>query len=60
MATLNMVTCMLFMFDTKAYMLINLGATHSFIAYEFVTRVGMTSVPLNYHIEIHTLTGESL
>lgn len=59
-ATFNIVIGMVVMFDTKACMLINLGATYSFISCEFIACVGLTLVPLNYRIKICTSAGESL
>ena len=43
-----------------ARVLINPGATHSFISREYVARVETTPVPLGCSLEIATPTGESL
>ena len=43
-----------------ARVLIDPGATHSFISREYVARVGTTPVPLGCSLEIATPTGESL
>ena len=43
-----------------ARVLIDPGATHSFISREYVARVGTTPVPLSCSLEIATPTGESL
>lgn len=58
--TLDVVTSMKVMFDTKACVLIDLRTTHSFVFCEFVTHVGVTPIPLDYCIEICTPAGESL
>lgn len=60
MATFDVVTSMVFMFDNETYMLIDLKAMHSFVSCEFVTCIGVTLVLLDYCIEIRTLAGESL
>ena len=59
-ATPDVVTGTLFIFGDDARVLIDPGATHSFIAREYVTRVGMTPTPLGCHLEIATPTGDSL
>ena len=59
-ATLDVVTGTLSIFGDDARVLIEPGATHSFISREYVTRVGMTPVPLECGLEIATPTGESL
>lgn len=42
------------------HVLIDWGATHSFISYDFVAYVGMTLIILDFHIKICTLIGKSL
>ena len=59
-ATPDVVTGTLSIFGDDARVLIDLGATHSFITHECVARVGMTPVPLGCGLPIATLTRESL
>ena len=59
-ATPDVVTCTLSIFGNNARVLIDPGATQSFISCEYVARVGMTPVPLGCGFEIATPTGESL
>ena len=59
-ATPDVVTGTLSIFGDDARVLIDPGATHSFISCEYVARVGMTPVPLECGLEISTPTGESL
>ena len=59
-ATPDVVTGTLSIFGDNARVLIDPGATHSFISREYVARVGMTPVPLECGLEIATPTGESL
>ena len=59
-ATPDVVTGTLSIFGDGARILIDPGATHSFISREYVARVGMTPVPLGCGLEIGTPTGESL
>ena len=47
-------------FGDDARVLIDPGATHSFISSEYVALVGMTPVPLGCGLEIATPTGKSL
>ena len=59
-ATPDVVTSTLSIFGDDACVLIDPGVTHSFISREYVTRVGMTLVPLGCGLEIATPMGESL
>ena len=59
-ATSDVVTGTLSIFGDDARVLIDPGATHSFISREYVARVEMTPVPLGCGLEIATPTGESL
>ena len=59
-ATPDVVTGTLSIFGDDVRVLIDPEATHSFISREYVARVGMTPVPLEYGLEIATPTGESL
>ena len=59
-ATPDIVTGTLSILGDDARVLIDLGATHSFISREYVARVGTTLVPLGCSLEIATPTGESL
>ena len=59
-ATPDVVTGTLSIFGDDARVLIDPGATNSFISREYVARVRMTPVPLGCGLEIATPTGESL
>ena len=59
-ATPDVVTGILSIFGDDARVLIDPGATHSFLSREYVTQVGMTPVPLGCRLEIATPIGESL
>ena len=59
-ATPDVVTGTLSMYCDDARVLIDPGATHSFISREYVARVEMTPVPLGWGLEISTPTRESL
>ena len=59
-ATPDVVISTLSIFGDDARVLIDLGATHSFISREYVARVGMTPVPLGCGLEIATPIRESL
>ena len=56
LATPDVVTGTLSIFGDDARVLIDPGATHSFISREYVTRVGATPVPLGCGLEIATPT----
>ena len=60
LATPDVVTGTLSIFGDDARVLIDPGATHSFISGEYVTRVEATPVALGCGLEIATPTGESL
>ena len=59
-ATPDVVTGTLYIFGDDVRVLIEPGATHSFISRQYVARVGMTPVPLGCGLEIATPTEESL
>ena len=59
-ATPDVVTGTLSIFGDDARVLIDPGATHSFISRGYVARVGMTPVPLGCGLEIATPTGKSI
>ena len=60
LTTPDVVTGTLSIFGDGARVLIDPGATHSFISLEYVTRVKAAPVPLGCGFEIATPTGESL
>ena len=60
LATPDVVIGTLSILGDDARVLIDPGATHSFISREYVTRVKATPVPLGCGLEIATPTGESL
>lgn len=53
MATPDVVIGMVVMFDIEACKLIDSEATHFFVSCEFVARVSVTLVPIDYCIKIH-------
>ena len=59
-ATPDVVTGTLSIFGDDTRVLIDLGATHYFISFKYVARVGITPVPLGCGLEIATPTGKSL
>ena len=59
-ATPDVVTGTLSIFGDDARVLIDPGATHSFISREYVSRVGITPIHLECGLEIATPIGESL
>lgn len=58
--TLDMVIGIVHIFSTMVHMLIDLRAMHSFRSCKFIARVGVTPVPLYYHMNICIPVGESL
>ena len=60
LATPDVVTGTLSIFGNNARVLIDPGATHSFISRDYVTRVEATPVSLGCGLEISTPTEESL
>ena len=56
LATPDVVTGTLSIFGDDAHLLIDPGATHSFISHEYVTRDEATPVPLGFGLEIATPT----
>lgn len=55
--TLDIIIGTLHMFGSEAHVLIDQGATHSFISFEFITHVNMTLALLDCHIKIYTFRG---
>ena len=59
-ATLDVVTGTISLFDTDAHVLVNSGATHSFISREFIERVGIEMRPTECSMVVSLPTGDSL
>ena len=54
-ATPDVVTSTISLFDTDAHVLVDSGATHSFISREFIERVGIEMRPLGCPLEAYPL-----
>ena len=50
---------MISVFDRDAHILINLGATHSFISMGFISNVNVESLPIDCSIVVSRLIGDS-
>ena len=59
-ATPDVVTGTISLFDTDAHVLVDSGATHSFISREFIERVGIEMRPTECSIVVSLPTGDSL
>ena len=55
-----MVTATISLFDTDAHVLVDSGATHSFISLEFIERVGIEMRPTECSMVVSLPTGDSL
>ena len=55
-----MVTGTISLFDTNAHVLVDSGATHSFISWEFIDRVGIEMRPTECSMVVSLPTGDSL
>ena len=55
-----MVTGTISLFDTNAHVLVDLGATHSFISREYIDRVGIEMRPTECSMVVSLPTGDSL
>ena len=53
------VTSMISVFDCDAHILVDPGATHSFIYMGFISSVNVESQPIDYSIVVSLLTGDS-
>ena len=58
-ATPDVVTGTISLFDTDAHVLVDLGATHSFISREFIERVGIEMKPTECSMVVSLPTGDS-
>ena len=58
-ATPNVVTGTISLFDTDAHVLVDSGATHSFISREFIERVGIEMKPTECSMVVSLPTGDS-
>ena len=56
--TYNVVTGMILVFDRDAYILIDPGATHSFISKGFISNVNVESQPIDCSIVVSLPTGD--
>ena len=59
-ATPDVVTGTISLFDTDAHVLVDSGATHSFISREFIERVGIEMRPTECSMVVSLPTGDSL
>ena len=59
-ATPDVVTGTISLFDTDAHVLVDSGATHSFISREFIERVGIEMRPTKCSMVVSLPTGDSL
>ena len=59
-ATPDVVTGTISLFDTDAHVLVDSGATHSFISWEFIERVGIEMRPTECSMIVSLPTGNSL
>ena len=59
-ATPDVVTGTISLFDTDAHVLVDSGATHSFISQEFIERVGIEMRPTECSMVVSLPTGDSL
>ena len=59
-ATPDVVTCTISLFDNDAHVLVDSGATHSFISREFIERVGIEMRPTECSMVVSLPTGDSL
>ena len=59
-ATPDVVTGTISLFDTDAHVLVDSGATHSFISWEFIERVGIEMRPTECSMVVSLPTGDSL
>ena len=55
----DVVTCMILVFDRDAHILIDFGATHSFISMGFISNVNVESQPIDCSIVVSLPTGDS-
>ena len=55
----DVVTCMILVFDRDAHILIDPGATHSFISMGFISNVNVESQPIDCSKVVSLPTGDS-
>lgn len=60
LASPDVVTGTLSLYGFDVHVLFDLGATHSFVSWEFITKVCITLVLLKGHLEVTTPVRESL
>ena len=56
----EVMTCTIQVFDSDAYVLIDLGATHSFISVKFIAQVNIEIQPIDCSMVVSFPTGDSL